>query len=167
MTPQTFLRIALEPALSLLPAAMDTPPARALVLAICLQESRLLYRRQIRGPARGFAQFELGGGVTGVLTHSATRPLIERVLAELRYVPAASACYDAIEHHDVLACVFARLLLWTDAAPLPARDQADVGWDIYLRTWRPGRPHPDTWSGHFACAWAIVEPAGPSAEIMS
>ncbi len=157
MTPATFLRIAIQPAMSLLPAAMNTPNARAMQLAICLQESRLAHRRQIRGPARGFAQFELAGGVVGVLTHHATRPLIEPILRELCYEPAASACYDAIEHNDVLAMVFARLLLWTDPSPLPGHTDADAGWAIYLRTWRPGRPHPETWPEAYNLAWQTVE----------
>lgn len=46
---------AIEPALSLLPARMDSSRARAMLLAIGLQESRFEYRRQMNnGPARGF-----------------------------------------------------------------------------------------------------------------
>lgn len=157
VTPDTFLRIAIQPAMSLLPPAMNTPNARAMLLAICRQESRLTHRRQIRGPARGFAQFELGGGVVGVLTHPKTRPLIEAVLTELSYVPAASACYDAIEHNDVLAMVFARLLLWTVPKALPGPDGAQEGWDQYIAGWRPGKPHRQTWDALYAEAWATVE----------
>lgn len=39
MTPQIYLRCAIAPALSLLPPALDTPPARQMLLAIGLQES--------------------------------------------------------------------------------------------------------------------------------
>ena len=66
MTPAQFLRFAIDPALSLLPPVMDTRAARAMIISICLQESRLQHRRQIGGPARGFAQFERGGGVCPV-----------------------------------------------------------------------------------------------------
>jgi hypothetical protein len=150
-------RYTLPAALSLLPMTMDTQQSRAMLLAIGLQESRFVYRRQIgNGIARGFWQFEVGGGITGVLTHSATRLVIERVLTECRYVPAASACYDAIEHHDVLACVFARLLLFTLPRPLPLQSQPNEAWSQYLDAWRPGKPHRGTWDAHYAAAWAVV-----------
>src|SRR5699024_10369063 len=56
----------LDPALSLLPAVMDTHQARVMLLAIALQESDLAYREQIGGPAHGLWMFERGGGVKGV-----------------------------------------------------------------------------------------------------
>lgn len=55
------------PGLELLPAKMDTPKARVMMLAIGMQESRFEHRKQIGGPARGFFQFEEAGGVRGVL----------------------------------------------------------------------------------------------------
>ena len=51
------------PGLKLLPPKFDTPEARVMMLAIGMQESRFLHRKQIGGPARGFFQFEEGGGV--------------------------------------------------------------------------------------------------------
>jgi hypothetical protein len=51
--------------------------------------------------------------------------------------------YEMLPYDDQLAAVFARLLLWTDAAKLPIEQTA--GWDCYLRTWRPGKPHQKTW----------------------
>lgn len=48
---------------------MDSAAARCQMLAIGLQESRLQHRRQNGGPARGFWQFEKGGGVKGILFH--------------------------------------------------------------------------------------------------
>ena len=41
--------LAIEPALRLLPAALDTPEARVMLIAIGLQESRLVHRRQLVG----------------------------------------------------------------------------------------------------------------------
>lgn len=159
MTPETFHDQALTPALRLLPSPMDTLPARAMVIAICLQESRLLHRHQIGGPAHGYAQFELGGGVRGVLAHSASRQHIQTVLAALDYDPAADAtsCYAAIEHNDILAAAFARLLLWTLPDTLPGRAAAALGWAQYLKAWRPGKPHRATWDACFARAWNVVE----------
>lgn len=159
MTPAFFHDFALVPALRLLPSQMDSPQARAMVVAICLQESRLERRVQIGGPARGYAQFELGGGVRGVLSHALTKPHIQTVLAALDYEPKsdATACYQAIAHNDILAAAFARLLLWTVPPALPERDETDAGWKQYLWAWRPGRPHPLTWRGNFDRAWMTIE----------
>lgn len=157
MTPKLFTDIALAPALSLLPPKMDTPAARALIVAICLQESRLTHRRQINGSARGFAQFE-PTGVRGVLQHAATKPHILSVLDKLEYPASADTmtCYVAIEHNDILAAAFARLLLWTLPASLPVRGQSDAGWQQYTEAWRPGRPHRETFDAIFEQAWGAV-----------
>jgi hypothetical protein len=72
----------LDAALAGLPASMDSPQARVLLIAIALQESRLTHRDQIvkgkkpgvKGPALGLWQFEKGGGVRGVLRHPASKP---------------------------------------------------------------------------------------------
>lgn len=151
----------LPAAFALLPGKMDTPAARAMVIAIGLQESKFRARRQITGradysPARGFWQFEMGGGIVGVLTHRSTKPIITDILEELRYSPAASSCYEAVEHNDVLAAVFARLNLWWLPGPVAQRGEVDRGWRQYLNAWRPGRPHPETWPEHFARAWELV-----------
>jgi hypothetical protein len=159
MSPQRLLRTAIMPALELLPPTMDTLEARAMVLAICLQESDLRYRRQrAGGPARGFAQFELSGGVAGVLTHRTTQRYIQSALAVLCYDPLADpeTCHEAIEHNDVLAMVFARLLLFTVPGYLPQQQQVDKAWAQYLEGWRPGTPRPDEWPVNFARAWAVV-----------
>jgi hypothetical protein len=143
-------------AMWLLPEKMDTQEARAELLAIGLQESRFEHRKQIGGPAHGFAQFELRGGVRGVLTHAATRPVILPILEELQYEPVAQDCYEAIVHNDILAMVFARLLLWTLPGPLPRRDDPEGAWDQYIAAWRPGKPHRDTWDAFYDQAWALV-----------
>lgn len=151
-------------AFSLLPAAMDTPAARAMLLTIGLQESRFLHRRQTNfGPARGFWQFERNGGVRGVVNHELTRGYLNGALRSLRYhelverKPNQTATlHQAIEHNDVLACVFARLLLWTVPGALPTRDNAAAGWSQYLDGWRPGTPHRSTWDKMFEEGWARV-----------
>ena len=56
------------------------------------------------------------------------------------------------EWDDVLAAAFARLLLFTDPAKLPKLGDADGAWQLYLRTWRPGKPHPHTWPDLYAQA---------------
>jgi len=155
VTPAYFSEIALLPALRLLPARMDTPAARAMCLAIALQESRLTQRRQIGGLARSFFQCEQGGAVHGVLTHPQSKPYIRTVLADLDYDPDAqeNACWIAIEHNDILAAAFARLLLWTLPDKLPRRDEPAVGWAQYVAAWRPGKPRRDTWDVFYAEAW--------------
>lgn len=150
MEPSLFLRLAVIPAFELL--GLDSPPARRLVVAIAWQESRIRERRQIRGPARGFLQFEQIG-VTEVLTNPATRDRARRLCQLLSVEPSAPAVFDAIVHQDVLAVGFGRLLLWRDRRPLPTTQEA--GWGYYTDNWRPGKPHPATWSE----AWRVAEVA--------
>lgn len=165
VTPALFLDLAIRPALTLLPQALHSPPAQAMLIAIALQESRLQYRRQLQhGPARGFWQFERGG-VAGVLKHPASATLIAHALKTLAYESLLTAemnrrviaCHTVIEHHDLLACLFARLLLWTLPLPLPGKDAPLAGWEQYLQAWRPGKPHQQTWDGHWAVAWDVVD----------
>ena len=129
----------------------DSPAARVMMVAIALQESGLSARRQRGGPARGLWQFERGG-VAGVLSH-ATSATDAKAACKRAGVAAnpASVCAE-LEFDDVLAAVFARLLLWTDSAPLPALGDADAAWAYYLRNWRPGRPRPETWVANYAAA---------------
>ncbi|MFY0480419.1 hypothetical protein [Achromobacter marplatensis] len=145
MNVSEITKTVIKPALALLPAKMDTPAARVKLPAIGLQESRFLHRRRIGdGPARGLWQFERGGGVRGVLTHPASREYAYRVCTVQGVGPIAAAVHPALEVDDVLAASFARLLMWTDARNLPAVGDAKGGWELYARTWRPGKPHPQT-----------------------
>ncbi|MFC0669487.1 Arm DNA-binding domain-containing protein [Azotobacter chroococcum] len=66
--------------------------------------------------------------------------------------PQRQAVYAALEHDDILAAAFARLLLWTDPAPLPAVGEVAKSWDLYVRTWRPGKPHRNRWDVCYAQA---------------
>lgn len=146
MTLSEIIAAGIDPALALLPAKMDTPEARLLLLAIGLQESRFEHRRQLvgnpprpTGPAKSFWQAEQGGGmVHGVRLHDATRAAAAQ-LYQARCVPARDAAiWDAIERDDVLAAGLARLLLWSDPLPLPEVGAEEDSWALYLRTWRPG-----------------------------
>jgi len=154
-------RFTLPAAYALLPPRLASPAASALLLAIGLQESRFLYRRQLEGgPARGFWMFERGGGIVGVLTHPAVKDHLEDALIDLRYEGAIgnpTYCHALVEDNDVLACVFARLLLWTLPGDLPGRDDPTGGWRQYLEAWRPGKPHRETWTAFYAEAWSRVE----------
>jgi hypothetical protein len=154
-------RFVIPSAYKVLPHRLASPGATAMLLAIGLQESRFLERRQVgMGPARGFWQFERGGGIKGVMTHSLSRAPLEAALRELRYANAigrAEALYEIVEHNDVVACVFARLLLWTLPTALPKRGDTGRGWAQYLDGWRPGKPHRETWDSYFDEAWDRVD----------
>lgn len=128
-----------------LPSRFTSPEASVMLLAIGLQESRFEHRRQIGGPAMGFWQFERGGGVAGVLSHPASSKYARAVCAIRDRAVHDADVYDGLDDDDLLACAFARLLLFTDPAPLPRVGDWKAAWDYYLRNWRPGKPHPETW----------------------
>lgn len=160
MSPEFFHDTAVDGALKLLPAAMDSPNARAMIIAICLQESKLQFRKQVGGPARGYAQFEAGGGVAGVLGHVATAAYAKIVCAALDVNATQTAVYAALEQNDILVAAFARLLLWTLPGNLPDKASPEAGWQQYVAAWRPGKPHRETWDMNFNQAWVLVEEAG-------
>jgi hypothetical protein len=164
-----FAKEVVASALLLLPGQMHGVKAECELYAIGLQESGLQHRYQLprnpnrpgeplrKGPARGLWQFELGGGVVGVMTHAASKAHAERI-CEMRGVAFdAFAVWSALEHDDVLAAVFARLLLWTDPKPLPALGAVEEAWAYYLRTWRPGSPHKSAWPRNYAAALEAAE----------
>ncbi len=158
-------RFVLPSAFAVLPSYMQSREASALLLAIGLQESRFRDRRQKDfGPARGFWQFEKHGGIKGVSTHAATRDLLGDALQKLRYaklIGNIDELYYVVEDNDVVAAVFARLLLWTVPKQLAKETDPNGGWLQYVEGWRPGKPHPDTWDANFAEAWRWVRMTQP------
>jgi hypothetical protein len=159
--PSAFLARVLNPGLYLL-AECGGPPvtntARVMLLAIAGQESAWVARRQFGGPARGYWQFEQGGGVAGVMAHPATKAPLSRVCAVLDVPWDRAVLYEAVAWCDPLATVMARLLLWSDPKSLPTTE--DAAWDCYVRTWRPGKPHRATWGDRWRAALAEVTAAG-------
>lgn len=148
-------------ALALLPGRMDSPEARAMLLATGLQESDFAARRQkvapgVPPPASGLWQFERKGGVTEILTSPNTCSIVLPICQLLLVEPTPVVVHSAIVYNDVLACVFARLLLYRDPRPMPGKNFSSVGWDIYLKNWRPGTPHPEKWPKNFEHAWRVV-----------
>lgn len=163
MNATTFLNVILAPALKTLefyggPEVSDA--AKAFLLAVAMQESGLTARYQnspsaTAGPARGWWQFEEGGGVAGVLAHSSSSALARTICEAVAVEPQSGAVWRALEGHDRLSPIFARLLLLTDPHPIPTT--ADEAWDCYAnRLWRPGKPHPETWAANWQEAWATV-----------
>ena len=71
----------------------------------------------------------------------------------------ASSVYAALLIDDVLAAGIARLLLWTDPAPLPELGDVDAGWNYYDRNWRPGAPRPEAWPYNYSIARNAVTSA--------
>jgi len=122
----------------LLPAKFDGPAARIQLLAIGMQESGFAVRQQTGGPARSYWQFEQGGGIRGVLTHPASKAYARAICGLRDVAPVESDVYAAFLSDDQLACAFARLLLWTDSAPLPQVGDEKGAWALYHHTWRPG-----------------------------
>ena len=154
-------RYIVPAAYSLLPSKMHSQDATAMLLSIGLQESDFCCRRQGHsGPARGFWQFEKAG-IRGVAQHASSRDHLKWALAALQYsasVGQIATLHATVEHNDVLACVFARLLLWTLPARLPTRGDTASAYGQYLAAWRPGKPRPDDWPANFDRAWQLVEP---------
>lgn len=158
MNPSKLLKTAIIPALSELENAgiKDTFEARRFVLAIALQESGLKYRRQVssggleNGPAASFWQFERGGGCKGVLTHKAAAQRMKAICEAYNVQPTEQALWEAMRYQDIVAAAAARLLAYTLPSSLPTT--AEQGWNQYIDAWRPGKPHPETWAGHWATA---------------
>lgn len=161
MTPTDFLRDILDPGLAWCAAIPGwTIPsddrARLLLLAIAGTESGWSERIQSgNGPAHGFWQFERNGGVRGVLTSATTKtlavaacamapPLAGMPVQTPGVAPDQTSVWGllATQRGDNLAVAFARLLLWTDPAPLPAMGAQIDALHTYLRLWRPGKPNP-------------------------
>jgi hypothetical protein len=158
----------INPTLALLEAdgIPATDRARAVLYAIGLQESILQHRRQLvgsppkpTGPATGLWQFERGGGVVGVLNHRATSAIARKYAQERVGSIDSREVWAALERDDTLACIFARLLLWTDPLSLPEAVPATQGiaWDYYIRNWRPGKPHRQTWAGYWRQALEVLQ----------
>lgn len=157
MTPALARRLIIGPTLALLAerGIPSSPQAVRMLGAIAYQESGWAARVQRNdGPAHGFWQFERGGGVHGVLTHRATADRARDMCRDLVVSPDALSVHICIANNDILACAFARMLLWTDPAAIPT-DQAEA-WAMYLRCWQPGKPHPDRWPS----AWAWMDGGG-------
>lgn len=137
--------------------------ASTMLLAIANQESGLIYRVQINskgqpyGPATGLWQFEPRGGVAGVMNHPSTSKHAAKCCAVNGTYWERNAIHYALAENDRLATVFARLLLYTDPAPLPAVGDCAGAWDYYLRLWRPGKPDRNRWTAlSHPTAWDAV-----------
>lgn len=155
-TPADCLAQVIAPALGLLASKMDAREARVLLLAIAGQESGFLTRQQVGGPAHGLWQFE-ENGVRAVFRYRTTGDAA-LALCDLRAVRPLNIAvvYNALLTDDLLACGIARLLLYSDPAPLPEMGDSELAWNYYLRNWRPGAPHPMSWGFNYKRALEAV-----------
>lgn len=168
-------RFIVPTAYELLPPKLGSSNATAMLLATAGTESEFKHRKQMGdGPARGLWQFEKGtreskGGVTGVILHPASTDLLAKAMVRLRYGHIIGKAYElhyVIEDNDVLACVVARLLLWTLPQRLPTEDDVAGAFKQYLDAWRPGaykhgteakrREIEQKFVGYYANAWERV-----------
>lgn len=156
--PYTFSIDFMDPGLDLLVkegGPSSWVDAQRLLLAIAIQESGLTHRKQIGGPARGWWQFEAGGGVAGVMTHPATKDAARAVCDYLHIPFTRTEVYEAIAYNNEIDVAFARLLLYPDPHRLPERDEEDKAWAYYIRNWRPGKPDRARWSGSWDTACGV------------
>ena len=167
MTPELLLKTAIIPALSLLDPKLDAPAARAMLIAIALQETGLRARRQMLeardhwweskpGKGHGFWQFERDGATRGVMRHAAASAIVLPVIDAMLYPRDPYAVHEALIHNDVLACVLARALLYSVPESLPGPNDPAKGWAQYVSVWRPGKPHVEPWANNYRTAWATV-----------
>ena len=151
MNPHQLIKDSLD----LLPLKMRGKKAERMLLAIGYQESGFTTRVQTRGPAVGFWQFEKMGGLYGVLEHSTTKELARNWSenwTQNKEGKALDVLYEGFKtaEYDHLACLFARLLLWTHPKALPTTE--DEAWRYYLDVWRPGKPHRNRWVNNWKTA---------------
>jgi|JI10StandDraft_1071094.scaffolds.fasta_scaffold227039_5 hypothetical protein len=159
MTPEIFFPRIVEPTLQYMAGSPSiaipvTDAARVLTMTIAGQESAWSARRQICGPARGFWQFEFGGGVDDVFR--ATSRQMYAICTSLDIPYDRNVVFEAMVWNDTLSCAMARLLLWIDPKPLPAVGDKEGAWQYYLRCWRPGAPHRSTWDGRYDQSLAAI-----------
>lgn len=144
MSAKTFLDEVVNPALATLPDEMNSPEARLMLVAIALQESGLAARQQVGGPAKGLLQFERNG-VLAVMHHTRTADVVFHWCDENGVTYGSNSIYERLALDDELACVFARLLLWSDPRPLPEIGDVMTAYELYERCWRPGKPSYSRW----------------------
>ncbi|BBP84889.1 MULTISPECIES: hypothetical protein [unclassified Pseudomonas] len=161
MTLDSFSRLVIEPALALLPDEMNSPEAQLMLLAIALQESGLEKRPLVTGGPHSYWQSESPDEMVHfVLRCPVTRDVAVEVCDARQVPPVDERVRVALGHDDTLAAAFARLLLWSDPARLPALDEVEASWDLYIRTWRTPDPRPELWPEHHARAAQVVSTSG-------
>lgn len=154
-----YPKAAVDESYLLLPQKLDSIFARRQQAAIGWQESKYLTRVQYGGgPAHSYWQQEEAGGIHGVMNFKADGGKIAamaRSVCHARGVPfVRHDVWKAMATDDVLGAAFCRLLMYTDAYSVPKN--IHDGWSMYLRTWRPGKPHPEEWPASWAFGQGVA-----------
>jgi len=148
-----------DAALSVLPARLTSGAARAMLVAIALQESDLRHRRQIGGPALSYLMWEPGedSALPGVLKHPATKDMARDFIAALDYTGLdAEELRQATVYDCTLSAGLGRLLLYTLPMALPQRHDSTEAWGQYMQAWRPGKGKPERWLTRWLAAWELI-----------
>lgn len=161
MTPADLLRLTVRPVLVWMGEPYASAEAELMLLAIAGQESGCSVRAQRGGSALGLWQFEWSGvrGLAGPDAKLAGEAARFCCPLGAPPEPMVGEVHRLLGTNDQMACVVARLLLWSDPYPLPKVGEEDKAWSLYLRLWRPGRPRPEAWTASYAAAFHAV--AGP------
>lgn len=167
MTVDEFETTVMQPGIAFMQRHAPQIPwqreAHVLVLAIAGQESDWSARVQSgNGPAHSFWQFERGGGVHALVHHRTAGPILQTLCAAAGVAFEEHAIWNvmATPQGDNLSVCMARLLLFTDPAPIPPPSDEDGTWACYRRIWRPGKPRPQSWPPRIKAAdQAVPAPA--------
>ena len=157
MTPSDFLTQTLVPGLSWLTTVIGNKPGagpwqndargRLALLAFAGQETEWVNESQSGGgPGRGAWQV---GETTcaDVLYNPASEQMVLKLCTAAGVLPTPPTIYAALMDRPVtFGVTIPRMILWCDAAALPAYGDEDAGWECYARVWRPGAPSRERWS---------------------
>lgn len=160
MTPDLLASLIIRPVLE----HLDWPQPReraVLLVAIAIQESKLKYRKQMpTGPARSFWQIEHPAALDCIRR---CRPVEEFWMDKLGFSPAdfassRSSGAVAMQYSDLGACAVAAGILQLQPGRLPrvSNMHVDVAWFYYLKSWRPGKPRPDSWAKAYSEAMRVI-----------
>lgn len=102
------------------------------------------------GPGRGPWQFE--PPTCGlVLNNPASKIMAHRLCGTVGIAATQGAVYDRLLDRRI-SPFMARLDTWCDPRALPTYGDQQATWEMYMREWRPGRPHPAFWSRFYQAA---------------
>lgn len=157
-----LMKQILIPALKFLPPQLDSINVRVLLLSIGFQESGFVSRVQVKDDnmqddivGKGFYQFTYIA-CKDVYEFQTNRFNFLDILNQLRIQNSARAVHTAIQFHDILATITARIFLYQSPLSVPCCDDYKSMWYIYKSRWRPGRPRRENWDTHCKRAKEIV-----------
>lgn len=115
-TPQTFSTTVIRPVLVRL--GLHSPAAEQLLLATAIQESHLIYRKQIGGPALSYFQIEPNTHDDIWNNFLKFRPHLSSMIVSFMTSPVANKTKE-LETNDKYAAAIARIHYLRVPAPIP------------------------------------------------